>query len=744
MTAKRKGAFILNTDNLIHAFHELWKEEKFGKYQDLYDLWYHIAAEPTEAIKPQRDRLLDELNGFWDEICRSLSAGDWTVFSFVIKDAAGAKTSFNRWNAGKGIDKEAAATLAILMTLTAFHGKTLFARNYPRFAEKNMPTDRLRDIICTAMGITDMELRARIQAEEAFFFPAAAAHMLALADEKKAEAIRFWLHNTLRARAGRSQQKDSSSFLNSYCAALWEECKDIDLRDSSGDNFSSTTKNHEVADLYVVPSFKCSSDRHLGAPTAGADPFRRILIAGSGSGKTSLLQAVTATLLYPHLKQAGCPDLRSETAEAYARLKRRLELEKDYFPLLIKAADFNNAPETEKLEELALGSWCSGYKEAIGLHLDSAHTEGRLLLMLDALDELESDCRKDFGALVDEFLLLYPDCRLLVTSRPIDFRSFRSFRFLREIEKWELTFRQAQELITRWINNDITEDTAAAVSRIVDLFEKNPYFSELAKNPYLLSCALFYRSGRSHVTPHGTLSALVDKLIEKRWNLADYEKDGIDAALMRRILAYTACEMMKDGLTALPAKDLAETFDRAAEALDEDIDPRVWRSMAGDMAASAGLLTLEKKGYVFQLPLLAQFLAAEGFMETNADPEDLLPEVLTQDMAQVLLMLFSLGKQKGPRDKMTPALYRALLLRSALSTQAQEHLLLGEIFEGLLLNTFGENRVVNTEDAKAPLLRYFAAMPLLAERFCALAAEESLQPVLKELRANNLLKEDDR
>ena len=77
--------------------------------------------------------------------------------------------------------------------------------------------------------------------------------------------------------------------------------------------------------------------------------------------------------------------------------------------------------------------------------------------------------------------------------------------------------KEIKELISKWIQCDISLAKDADIEKKYRYFLENKYLSRLAPNPYMLSHALRYQAYHVNATPQEIISHVIDNLIIKRW-----------------------------------------------------------------------------------------------------------------------------------------------------------------------------------------------------------------------------------
>jgi hypothetical protein len=203
----------------------------------------------------------------------------------------------------------------------------------------------------------------------------------------------------------------------------------------------------------------------------GENPWvtgRWVLLGDPGAGKTTLLRHLAATLA----RQEHRP-----WVPLYDSLPR---LMREGRPLLDRAV---------RHLELA-GHPAQGLKAA----LEREAEQGRLLLLLDGLDEVPQDLREDAERLLRGLADIWPQTPLVITSRPIGYRSpGNSFR---ELHLLPLDRERRLDLLSKWLGSSSGVPDQDAGRRALATLDA-PELRDLAGNPlYLTLIALLLKRGR--------------------------------------------------------------------------------------------------------------------------------------------------------------------------------------------------------------------------------------------------------
>jgi predicted NACHT family NTPase len=230
------------------------------------------------------------------------------------------------------------------------------------------------------------------------------------------------------------------------------------------------TQRVNLATFFIEPTFEIEAEQSKSPQRAvegslswrSLQRFARLVIVGApGAGKTSAL--------------------------------RRLALEwakgdgSEYIPTYLQLRNYDSATYTwTGLEALVLHSFGDHGQETFA----QVAASGRLMVLLDGLDEIPVEVRRSVAAQIDEFARTHPTVGIVVTCRDYIYDSAKLPGFV----SLRLTpFDRNQ--IARWSRQNIPE------SALCDVFlrslRREPGLMELVSSPLLLSMAvaLFRRHG---------------------------------------------------------------------------------------------------------------------------------------------------------------------------------------------------------------------------------------------------------
>ncbi len=329
---------------------------------------------------------------------------------------------------------------------------------------------------------------------------------------------------------------------------------------------------------------------------------RWVLLGDPGAGKTTLLRHLAATLarqedrpwvpLYESL-----PRLVREGRPLLDRMVRHLEL---------------------------AGHPAQGLKAA----LEREAERGRLLVLLDGLDEVPQDLREDAERLLRGLADLWPQTPLVVTSRPIGYGSPGSG--FRELRLLPLDRERRLDLLSKWLGSGSGVPDEDAGRRALATLDA-PELRDLAGNPlYLTLIALLLKRGK---TPECNRTRLYDQVFELLFDAQHRpgrtepleHQQAVHELLGRLALGMTEDNRDAEPVAALEARLYRPELDRLRGTLERV--PR-WhggmRQLLVDVAERTGILGPhdgEDADWRFWHRTFREALAAERLAAEYGSPE---------------------------------------------------------------------------------------------------------------------------
>ena len=613
-------------------------------------------------------------------------------------------------------------TLILCLISTA---QDAFAETDERFENKSFNNNELIAWLCEATNYSNSFYIEKVKTEVQYLLPFLLSSLFYCRKwktdgDKPSFDIAFWLDNHFNSLIRVSNDVKMSEFQKEYYTHLWNVSKTLDIRDMvSGAQLSSISKNAQISNLYIIPPFLRDGEV-IDHPIDDRSWFSYLVVANTGCGKSTFLQAIITANIYEKVAALQIASLAEEAMSRYKLIKEKLGFSGGYFPILVKADSINHV-ELENLRvnsllDFAVGSEYESFKKWIE-YIVTQQCDGKVLLLVDALDEIDGSSRKDlFGKMIEKFIREHHAVNVILTSRPIDFRDFHGCTFYDNhirISLGQFGEEEIKELISKWIQCDISLAKDADIEKKYQYFLENKYLSRLAPNPYMLSHALRYQAYHVNATPQEIISHVIDNLIIKRWPVEKYKELGITPKYMREVLAYIAWNMAYENEHVIPSNGIVSWFCRASEEIaEEEINRNTWSQVVKEMTTRSGLILLKDIDYVFQNDVIERYLASEWIVSSYSNSwsqehnsefyvlhklQDVICDTIDECWEDIIIMMFSPDKNyiRGRLDKLIPALLKLLLLKTAETMNTKEIIVIGNVFVNVVRNAFGKNHITN-------------------------------------------------
>jgi hypothetical protein len=288
------------------------------------------------------------------------------------------------------------------------------------------------------------------------------------------------------------------------------------------------------------------------------------LLAKPGGGKSTLLKRL---------------------AVAYADKTRRPEAEdqlpdRDWLPLLLRCRELRDRahrPILELLEDLAQHAGMNGDETKLFREqMDDAVRSGRVLLLIDGLDEISDEgTRTTFAGHVRSFLAMFPKVAMVVTSREAGYRHVAGVvaSACKQARLARFDEADVRRLCESW-HSVVVEDceTVRAESRKLALtIWRNERIRALAENPLMLTTLLVIRRCRGGELPTKRVElyrAAVEVLI-RTWNVEGFAPMDLEETLAQ--LSYVAFVMMNEGLQQVGQRRLLKLLQIARAEMPAEL-----------------------------------------------------------------------------------------------------------------------------------------------------------------------------
>ncbi len=365
---------------------------------------------------------------------------------------------------------------------------------------------------------------------------------------------------------------------------LAEECGYIQLDGLPADTDLSATRL-KLENLFVPLKVKVLGGLSPEGSVSGSSEIR-----DRGGGSESQPQAIGQTLrslrhnVFLAAPGAGKSTLVKRLALAYAFPDRRVQIvdglpERDWLPLFLRCRELReraHRPILELLDELARHAGMSGVEiECFHDSMHEAMREGKVLLLVDGLDEISDEgARRTFAQHLRTFLGMFPQVRLVVTSREAGFRPVAGViaSVCKRSRLAPFAASDVQRLCERWFgevvgdNDKVQSQARELASAIWD----NKRIRTLARNPLLLTTLLVVRRWIGELpSSRAALYRETVRVLIRTWNVEGYRSLDEEEALAQ--LSYLACYMMEQGTQRIAHRELLELLRRSRQELEAEL-----------------------------------------------------------------------------------------------------------------------------------------------------------------------------
>lgn len=284
-----------------------------------------------------------------------------------------------------------------------------------------------------------------------------------------------------------------------------------------------------------------------GYKLANAEQYLMVL-GGPGAGKSTFLRKMGMEALQFKQEQG----FLHECIPVFVELKRFKELPIDIEDLIVKEFEICRVPKSKELTHAFL-------------------EQGKLLVLLDGLDEVPTANRSEAVTQIQDFVDRYSKNRFIVSCRIAAYN--QNFRRFTDVGVAEFDDKQIRDFIDNWFGKGSSraKDCWEEVSKAESVGVK-----ELAQTPLLLTlvCLLFEKGGELPIK-RATLYDRALRVLLEEWNASkELERDkpykGLDTRAKELLLATIAFDFFEEDRLFFPRRELARKIEAV---LQEEILP---------------------------------------------------------------------------------------------------------------------------------------------------------------------------
>lgn len=330
----------------------------------------------------------------------------------------------------------------------------------------------------------------------------------------------------------------------------------------------------------------------IGRPGSGKSVFLKYLAWSYGSGKlTSIPNRPTVVLL-----------------ELYRVSKFNLS-EEDLVKSLVDVFDRNQFPNSRELVLRSLNS-------------------GSLMLLLDGLDEINSEVRQNIVLVIKDFLTKYSKCRAVITCRTAIYDDQFSDMTDQILEIVEFTDQQMRRFLKAWERE--MPKGKKSINQMIATLRERPLILRLARNPLLLTLIAYLYTEPAFVLPRSRAD-FFDKstriLLEQRQYKGDGENkhnNSYEADEKRRVLQHLALYIQdhSDELEDRRSLGKLTVRDRIRRFLPSlDLSEQETTGILKEIAERSGLFVKidADERYLFPHQTIQEYFAAEALVDNEAE-----------------------------------------------------------------------------------------------------------------------------
>lgn len=384
-----------------------------------------------------------------------------------------------------------------------------------------------------------------------------------------------------KRRDENSNQREakSAAIIAEYCSYLVRDCGQMTIEGIRAD-MDTTQRRFNLERLFVplkispappdIPKqdprreeklkrweIKHRNPAHFGKTFSKEK--RIALLALPGAGKTLLLKRLAVAYADPSRRTTSNDDLpKLDVVPLLIRCREwRDHIRLPISTLLRKIGDITGQPQLEGL----------------GDALVPLLTSGRVLLLVDGLDEIHNDAdRTIFAENLEAFLREFKDIRLVVTSREAGFNLVAPC-IVRFCNRWRIAPLEAEsirKLSDYWhaLMSGDTSEALAESQEVADRLVRTAPLRRLAENPLLLTMLLVVKHGAGRIPPDRV--SLYDRAVEvllDTWNIKGHDPLNVKEAVPQ--LAFVAFKLMMQGKQTATEKELLELLNEAREQVPQ-------------------------------------------------------------------------------------------------------------------------------------------------------------------------------
>jgi hypothetical protein len=354
--------------------------------------------------------------------------------------------------------------------------------------------------------------------------------------------------------------------LAAYGRYLAEECGFIQLDGLPADS-DVGSRRLRLENLFVplhidVASGQQKKDERQPVGKVLVDHPRLALLAPPGGGKSTLIKRLAVAYADPARRQQIADNLPA----------------RDWLPLFFRCRELRGLARSsfaELLDALAQREGVRQYAASFRLYLDRALLAGRVLLLVDGLDEIsDPGDRAAFVSTVRTALQAYPGTALVVTSREAGFRHVAAHlaAVCTRATLSPFDVDDIRRLSVAWHREVVgdSEKVRADAEQLAATISRNDRIRRLAATPLLLTTLLLVKRWVGSLpTRRAVLYGKAVEVLLMTWNTEGHAPIPEEEALPQ--LCYVASAMLLDGVQKISRPRLAALLQEARSTLRTEL-----------------------------------------------------------------------------------------------------------------------------------------------------------------------------
>ena len=273
----------------------------------------------------------------------------------------------------------------------------------------------------------------------------------------------------------------------------------------------------DMGKVYVPLKFEGRKDsEQINAKIAIAE-YPRLMVKGApGSGKSMLLKHIAFS--YGEGKLLKLPEQPIPILLELHRLTDPNLNEEKLRQQLVAVLARHDFPKAEQFVEQGL-------------------EQGKLMLLFDGLDEVNSDVRRQVVQVIKDLLNKYKKCRSIVTCRTAVYQNEFTEVVNQTLELVEFSDRQIRRFLGAW---EMPPDKS--IEQLIQTLRDRPKIMALARNPLLLTIIAYLYTYERFVLPHSRAEFYqkATDILLRKWDEENQRLNQYRGNDKRRVLQHLA------------------------------------------------------------------------------------------------------------------------------------------------------------------------------------------------------------